>query len=305
MSASLTSRSPAAGPSAKPAHARHSQPPMPPGEVSPAEAAVAEGRAADVLGAADAPAPPKADLFGVGVSLVDPAGALATIMAWARQRRPAIVDFMGVHGLTLAQRDARFAEALNRFDMVACDGQPVRWALNRWHAAGIAQRVYGPAMTIEACQAAAAQGLPVYFYGSRVEVLERLTARLSASIPGLKIAGAESPPFRALTDAEKRDTVERINSSGAALVFIGLGCPKQETFAAEHRAGIRAVQLCVGAAFDIHAGLAPMAPRWMQNAGLEWLYRLGREPRRLWRRYLVGNAQFLRLCLVRTLRARG
>lgn len=295
MSASLTSRSPANA--ASPKHA--------PGRNGHAQAPPPGGSAAESTAAESAPAPRKADLFGIGVSLVDPAGALEAIMAWARQRRPAIVDFMGVHGLTLAQRDPQFAQALNLFDMVACDGQPVRWALNRWHGAGMRQRVYGPALTLEACRAAAAEGLPVYFYGSRVEVLERLTARLSASIPGLKIAGAESPPFRTLTDAEKRDTVERINSSGAALVFIGLGCPKQETFAAEHRAGIRAVQLCVGAAFDIHAGLAPMAPRWMQNAGLEWLYRLCREPRRLWRRYLVGNAQFLRLCLVRTIRGRG
>lgn len=246
-------------------------------------------------------APRKVDLFGVGVSVVDPQRALATILAWAAERRSAIVDFMGVHGLTLAQRDPVFKDSLNRFDMIACDGQPVRWALNRWHDAGIAKRVYGPAMTLEACRSAAEQGVPVYFYGSRVEVLERLTQRLTEQFPGLQIVGAEAPPFRALSDEERAETIARINDSGAGIVFIGLGCPKQEVFAAEHRDAIRAVQLCVGAAFDIHAGMAPMAPRWMQNAGLEWFYRLCREPRRLWKRYLVGNSQFLRMCLVRTL----
>lgn len=250
---------------------------------------------------AEITAPCKVDLFGVGVSVVDPQLTLATIMAWAAERRSAIVDFMGVHGLTLAQRDLQFKASLNQFDMIACDGQPVRWALNRWHNAGIAQRVYGPAMTLEACRAAAEQGVPVYFYGSRVEVLERLTQRLTEQFTSLQIVGAESPPFRALTTTEQAEMIARINDSGAGIVFIGLGCPKQEVFAAEHREAIRAVQLCVGAAFDIHAGMAPMAPRWMQNAGLEWLYRLCREPRRLWKRYLIGNTQFLRMCLVRTL----
>ncbi len=249
----------------------------------------------------DGHAPRKAELFGVGVSVLNPEQALGQIMTWARERRAAIVDFMGVHGLTLAQRDPDFKAALNRFDMVACDGQPVRWALNRWHAAGIGERVYGPALTLAACQAAADEGVPVYFYGSRDEVIARLTARLSEQFPKLRIVGAEAPPFRPLSAAENAATVERINRSGAGLVFVGLGCPKQELFAAERRHVIHAVQLCVGAAFDIHAGLAPMAPAWMQNAGLEWLYRLLREPRRLWRRYLVGNTQFLGMCLAKSL----
>jgi exopolysaccharide biosynthesis WecB/TagA/CpsF family protein len=249
----------------------------------------------------DAAAPRKVDLFGVGVSVVDPALALTTIMRWAHVRRSAIVDFMGVHGLTHAQRDAAFKLRLNRFDMVCCDGQPVRWALNRWHGAGIGERVYGPATTLAVCQAAAEQGVSVYFYGSRDEVLARLVERVTEQFPDLQIAGTEAPPFRPLSEEERQATVARINRSGAGVVFIGLGCPKQEVFAADCRDLVHAVQLCVGAAFDIHAGLAPMAPRWMQNVGLEWLYRLCREPRRLWKRYLVGNTQFLRMCLVKTL----
>lgn len=244
---------------------------------------------------------PKVELFDVGVSLVDPAETLELIMTWARHRRPALVDFMGVHGLTLAQTDADYRRRLNMFDLVACDGQPVRWALNRWFGANISQRVYGPAMTLEVCRAAADEDLPVYFYGSRVEVVERLTARLSERFPGLPIVGAESPPFRPLTRSERRATVTRINASGASIVFLGLGCPKQEIFATDVRDRLNAVQLCVGAAFDLHAGMAPMAPRWMQNAGLEWFYRLCREPRRLWKRYLLGNTRFLRMCLRRAM----
>jgi exopolysaccharide biosynthesis WecB/TagA/CpsF family protein len=244
----------------------------------------------------------KVDLFGVQVNLVDPQQTLEIIMHWARDRRPALVDFMGVHGLTHAQRHADYKQRLNQFDLVACDGQPVRWALNHWYAAGIAERVYGPTMTLEVCRAAAEQDVPVYFYGSRVEVLERLTARLGEMFPNLKIVGAESPPFRSLSSAERRDTIARINASGAGVVFLGLGCPKQEEFATECRGQLQAVQLCVGAAFDLHAGMVKMAPRWMQNAGLEWFYRLCKEPRRLWRRYLVGNSQFLGMCLAKQLR---
>jgi N-acetylglucosaminyldiphosphoundecaprenol N-acetyl-beta-D-mannosaminyltransferase len=243
----------------------------------------------------------KVDLFGIQVNLVDRQQTLDAIMHWARERRPALVDFMGVHGLTHAQRHADYKRRLNEFDLVACDGQPVRWALNHWYGANIPERVYGPTMTLEVCRAAAEQDVAVYFYGSRVEVLDQLTARLSKMFPNLKIAGAESPPFRRLSTAERFETIARINASGAGVVFLGLGCPKQEEFATDCRGRIHAVQLCVGAAFDLHAGMAKMAPRWMQNAGLEWFYRLCKEPRRLWRRYLVGNTMFLRMCLAKTL----
>jgi N-acetylglucosaminyldiphosphoundecaprenol N-acetyl-beta-D-mannosaminyltransferase len=132
----------------------------------------------------------------------------------------------------------------------------------------------------------------VYLYGGTPSSLERLQEKLVARIPQLVIAGAESPPFRPLTPEEDVDVVARINASGAGLVFIGLGCPKQDHFAADHRDLIHAVQVCVGAAFDFHAGVVPMAPPWMQKRGLEWVFRLFREPRRMWKRYLVTNTQF-------------
>ena len=247
------------------------------------------------------PTPAKVNLFGVQVTKGDGDEVFEAIMSWARSRRPASVDFFGVHGLTEASRDAAFMRTLNDFDIVTCDGQPVRWALNHWYKAGIAERVYGPTMMLRLCEAAAAEGLSVYLYGSRPEVLDTLTDRLIERFPGLRVAGSESPPFRALTNVERQATADRINDSGAALAFIGLGCPKQEKFTIEMGARIEAVQLCVGAAFDFHAGTVPMAPPWMQDAGLEWFYRLCQEPHRLWRRYLFNNARFLRLCLQRSI----
>jgi exopolysaccharide biosynthesis WecB/TagA/CpsF family protein len=244
--------------------------------------------------------PTKVDLFGVQVTPVGPHEAVSVVMGWARERRAASVDFLGAHGVSLAQRDGDYKRRLNQIDLMVCDGQPIRWALNRFHKAGVPERVYGPATTLAVCRAAEAEGVPVYFYGSRTETLERLTTRLLEQFPKLKIAGAESPPFRALTEAERHATVDRINQSGAGVVFIGLGCPKQVQFATDTGDSIKAVQLCVGAAFDFLAGTLPMAPRWMQNAGLEWFYRLCREPRRLWKRYLVANSVFIALCLKRS-----
>jgi exopolysaccharide biosynthesis WecB/TagA/CpsF family protein len=135
--------------------------------------------------------------------------------------------------------------------------------------------------------------VPVYLYGGTPDTVKKLRENLRAQFEGLQIAGCESPPFRPLTAEEDEDVVRRINDSGAGVVFIGLGCPKQDEFAYAHRTRIRAVQVCVGAAFDFHAGVKSMAPAWMQRFGLEWFYRLIQEPRRLWRRYLVTNTIFL------------
>lgn len=245
--------------------------------------------------------PPKRDLFGVPVSVTHYDEAVEHVMAAAGQRRSAIVDLMPVHGLVTAARDAAFRAHVNTFDMVCPDGQPVRWALNRFHNAGLTDRVYGPELTYRLCAAAAEQGVSIYLYGSTDAVLARLRANLTRDFPDLEIAGWESPPFRPLTPEEDGAVVERINASGAGLIFLGIGCPRQEVFAAEHRDRIHGVQLCVGAAFDFHAGLKKIAPAWMQKRGLEWLYRLASEPRRLWKRYFVTNTLFLALVARRML----
>jgi N-acetylglucosaminyldiphosphoundecaprenol N-acetyl-beta-D-mannosaminyltransferase len=133
----------------------------------------------------------------------------------------------------------------------------------------------------------------VYFFGSSPDTLEALDQRLSVAFPSLIVGGYESPPFRPLTPQEDADAVARINASGAGLVFVGLGCPKQELWMQAHRGRINAVMLGVGAAFDFHAGTVSRAPAWMRHNGLEWLHRLASEPRRLWRRYLVTNTLFV------------
>jgi exopolysaccharide biosynthesis WecB/TagA/CpsF family protein len=240
--------------------------------------------------------PAKVALFnGVLMTPTSYAEVVDVVLAAAEARRPAIAAFAANHLLATAAGDPAFRARLNAFDLVAPDGQPVRWAMNYFHAAGLTDRVYGPELTRRLCAAAADRGVSVYLYGSTPAVIERLSARLREMFPRLVIAGAESPPFRPLTPAEDAAVVRRINDSGAGLLFIGIGAPKQEEFAYAHRASIRAVQLCVGAAFDFHAGVKATAPAWMQRRGLEWLYRLVKEPGRLWRRYLVTNTQYVAL----------
>jgi N-acetylglucosaminyldiphosphoundecaprenol N-acetyl-beta-D-mannosaminyltransferase len=236
--------------------------------------------------------PAKHDLFGVKATATCYDEAVAAIIRAAKKGVSGTVDLMCVHGLVMGARDAKFREVLNSFSIVASDGQPVRWALNLFHKTGLKDRVYGPELTIRLCKAAAEHGVPIYLYGSSPEVIEKLQANLRDKFPAIKIAGAESPPFRPLTPEEDAAVVKRINDSGAGIVFLGTGCPKQEIFAYEHRHSIKGVQLCVGAAFDFHAGKKKTAPGWMQKRGLEWLFRLTQEPGRLWKRYLVTNTLF-------------
>lgn len=224
-------------------------------------------------------------MAGVLVSRTTYADAVNSLIQAARARVPLVAAATSVHGLTLAAIDPEFGAVLNSFELVTPDGQPVRWALNVLHGAGLSERVYGPTLMRQLCETAAAEGVSVYFYGSRPEVLDGLVERLRASIPGLRIAGWSAPPFRPLTPEEDAQEVEAIIASDAQLVFVGLGCPRQERWAYQHRPRLARPLVCVGAAFDFHAGTLRQAPAWMQSRGLEWSFRLVMEPRRLWRRY--------------------
>jgi exopolysaccharide biosynthesis WecB/TagA/CpsF family protein len=237
--------------------------------------------------------PEKLDLLGVAVSSTNYAEATDRIVEAAKQHLPAVVSCHAVHAIVTAGRDAALRNKVNSFQMITPDGQPVRWGLNLLHRCQLRERVYGPELMLRVCRKAADEGVSVYLYGGSPEVAAKLQAKLLHDFPTLKIAGCEAPPFRPLTPDEDDRVVERIDRSGAGIVFIGLGCPKQDEFAYEHREKIGAVQVCVGAAFDFHAGVKPMAPGWMQRYGLEWCYRLVQEPRRLWRRYLVTNTSYL------------
>jgi N-acetylglucosaminyldiphosphoundecaprenol N-acetyl-beta-D-mannosaminyltransferase len=240
--------------------------------------------------------PPKQDLFGVGVSVADCQTACDAIMQAARRRSPAVVSAFSVHALVEATNTADRAREAGRFAIVTPDGQPIRWALNWLGKAGLARSLQGYEVMLELCQRSIAENVGIYLYGSSPETLAALSARLRERFTGLRIVGEESPPFRPLTPEEDAAMVERINSSGAGLVFLGLGCPKQDHFAAAHLDRIQAVQLCVGAAFDFLSGNKELAPDWMQRHGLAWLFRLYQEPGRLWKRYLVTNTQFILRC---------
>lgn len=220
--------------------------------------------------------------------------AAGRILSWARNGESRYVCVGTVHMVMEANDDPSFRRVVNEADLVTPDGMPLVWGL-RLLGVGGASRVPGSDLTPVVCRAAAEEGVPVGFYGGTPQTLERLVARLRTDIPALRIAYAYSPPFRPSSDDEEARQVEAIVASGCRVLFVGLGCPKQERWMARMQGRIPAVMLGVGAAFDFLAGTKRKAPTWMQRAGLEWLFRLAEEPRRLWRRYLLNNPRFLML----------
>ncbi len=239
----------------------------------------------------------RVSVLGVEVSAINMAIALETIDAWITDRQPHYVCVTGVHGVMESQHDESLRQIHNQAGMVTPDGMPLVW-LNRWHGQRHVDRVYGPDLMLACCERSQASGHKHFLYGGADGVAELLAARLTERFPALRIAGTYTPPFRALTAEEDADVVARINVSGADIVWVGLSTPKQEKWMAAHLGRLRApVMIGVGAAFDFHAGLKSQAPQWMQRSGLEWLYRLVTEPRRLGRRYLVNNPAFIwRIC---------
>ena len=235
----------------------------------------------------------KRNVLGVLVDAVDYEAATARIMEAARERRPYAVTALAVHGVMTGVLDHAHNRRLNAFDLVTPDGQPVRFGLDLLHGAALPDRVYGPTLTLKVVQQAAAEGLPIYLYGSTQPTLDRLVPTLERMFPALKIAGVEASKFRASQPGEDAEIAERIKASGARLVLVGLGCPRQEIFTYAMRPLLDMPLLAVGAAFDYHAGLLRKPPAWMQRYALEWLWRLGLEPRRLWRRYVLLNPAYL------------
>lgn len=241
-------------------------------------------------------------VVGIPISAVQPVDLPEIVCAWARSGSKAIC-FAPANNLVHAQDSPDFRRAINEADLVVPDGMGVVWAL-RLLGCRQAQRVYGPDTTLAVLDAAARERIPVGFYGGAPATLARLVDVVRARFAGIEIAYACSPPFRPLTPQEDEQVVEAINASGARILFVGLGTPKQELWMAAHRGRVRAVMLGVGAAFDFIAGTKPQAPRWMMRIGLEWFFRLCTEPRRLWRRYLINNPRFLVLLAGELLRAR-
>ena len=232
-------------------------------------------------------------LFGIRVSVGAMDTAAEQILARARRAEGGLVCVANVDMLTRAKRTPRLAGLMSKAVAVVTDGMPLVWALRTLQGRRDAQRVYGPGLVLELCERAAREGMGVFFYGGTPDELDKLQRNLRERCPALVIAGAVSPPMLPAEPPFDADITTRINASGAGLVFVGLGCPKQEFWMDTHAARLKPVSIGVGLAFALIAGTKKQAPAWMRGAGLEWLFRLGQEPGRLWKRYLVGNSLFI------------
>lgn len=229
------------------------------------------------------------------------AQAIDQISAWIETKARRYVSVCTVHTIMECRRDERVRQAVNQAGLATPDGMPLVW-LSKWQSGLEVNRVYGPDLMLALCRHSAARGYRHYFYGGAEGVPELLATRLQSRFPGLKVAGCYAPPFRPLAPEEEAQIITRINQAAPDIVWVGLGTPKQDLWMAAHRSQLAApVLIAVGAAFDFHTGRVAQAPRWMQRNGLEWLYRLLQEPRRLWYRYLIYNPLFVVLAIAQLL----
>jgi N-acetylglucosaminyldiphosphoundecaprenol N-acetyl-beta-D-mannosaminyltransferase len=236
----------------------------------------------------------RVDVLGVGISATTMDEAVETICSWIENGERQYVCCTPVSGVMASQKDGLVRRAHNESGLTVPDGMPMVWA-GRFAGSRNISRVYGPDLMERVCELASKRGWRSFLYGGAPGIPEKLGDRLRERFPALRIVGAYSPPFRPLTATESDEITQMINSSGAELVWVGISTPKQELWMAEHvnRLEPPVVLIGVGAAFDIHSGRTRKPPRWMGPVGLFWLFRLLQEPRRLWRRYLVGNLRFL------------
>jgi N-acetylglucosaminyldiphosphoundecaprenol N-acetyl-beta-D-mannosaminyltransferase len=235
----------------------------------------------------------KKNILGILIHDANLQTATQIVIQAAQQRIPLSVSAMAVHGVMEGVLDSVQRYRLNHLDLTVADGQPLRWALNHLHSAGLRQRVYGPNLTLSVLARAEQEELAVYFYGSTKPVLELLCANIQQKFPKLRIAGTSPSAFGQITPQAADSIRDHVTQSGAQILFVGLGCPRQEVWAYEFRDRLRIPILAVGAAFPFLAGTLRQAPQWMQDRGLEWLFRLCIEPRRLWRRYLMLSPAYL------------
>ncbi len=235
-------------------------------------------------------------IIGCRVDATTYESATQQAINWAHAIDSRYVCVANVHTIMEAYDVIDFKNLVNNADLVTPDGMPLVWMLR---AKGVKhqERVYGPTLMLKTIELAARGHIPVGFYGGEPQVVRSLTKRMQARYEGLNVTFSCSPPFRAMSPEEDAVIVEQINQSGTRILFVGLGCPKQEYWMSEHRGRVRAVMIGVGAAFDFHSGVKPQAPVWMQKVALEWLFRLFVEPRRLWKRYLYHNPRFLVLAI--------
>jgi N-acetylglucosaminyldiphosphoundecaprenol N-acetyl-beta-D-mannosaminyltransferase len=240
-----------------------------------------------------APGPPF-KVLGIPIAAVQIPDVVAKMEEWiAGRERSHYICVANVHVIMEGRQDPSFGEVLRSADLCVPDGMPLIW-VGRAHGRALNNRVYGPDLMIDFCRSTKDAGYTHFFLGGKTGVAEKLSHELQSRFPGVQVAGIYSPPFRPLTQEEDDAITAEINRVAPDVLWVGLGCPKQERWMREHRDKLRVpVVVGVGQAFDIHSGEAPQAPIWMRKNGLEWLYRLYREPRRLWRRYLIYNTKFI------------
>jgi N-acetylglucosaminyldiphosphoundecaprenol N-acetyl-beta-D-mannosaminyltransferase len=245
--------------------------------------------------------PGRVNILGVGISAINMDIALETIEDWIARREPHYVCVTGVHGVIESQRDDELRRIHNASGLTTPDGMPLVW-LSRLKGFRYVSRVYGPDLMLALCKRSVTHGYRHFFYGGAEGIPEQLAANLRRRSPGLQVVGVCSPPFRLLTAEEDEQVMQMINRAAPDIVWVSLSTPKQERWMADHIGRVEApVLIGVGAAFDFLTGWKRQAPRWMQRSGLEWLFRLLTEPRRLWRRYLVNNPLFVLLVLAQAL----
>lgn len=238
--------------------------------------------------------PPLSHRFIVGtrVDATSYANACDRIQTWVESNTFSYIVAANVHVVMTGYWHKPYQHIINNAILVTPDGMPLVWGL-RLLGVKYQTRVYGPDLMLAWCERSAQVGIPIFLYGGTQNTLILLQENLKKWFPNLIIAGSYSPPFRPLTPEEEAKDRELIQASGAKVVFIGLGCPKQEQWMARQQGKLQAIMIGVGAAFLFHSGQISQAPRWIMKLGLEWLYRLATEPRRLWRRYLINNPTFL------------
>lgn len=237
----------------------------------------------------------KFNLLGVNINAVDYEAAVAKIIDAGQNRQPLGVSALAVHGVMTGVMDDEHRHRLNALELIVPDGQPVRWALNWLHRTKLKDRVYGPNLMLKTCEAAAKAGVSIFLFGGKQELLDDLSSKLTQKFPDLKIAGMLASKFRTVSPSEKAEIIQTIRDSGAGIAMVGLGCPRQEVWAYEFKNDLEMPVLAVGAAFNFHAGQLDQAPPLMQRIGMEWFYRLVKEPTRLWQRYLILNPYYLSL----------
>ncbi len=246
----------------------------------------------------------RVNILGVGVSAISMEEAVSATDSFLQREDQAYVCVTGVHGIMEAQQDTQFREILNGSFLTTPDGMPTVW-LGHVHGFKTMTRVYGPDYMLGVCKMSVERGYRHFLYGGKPGVAEQLRADLLRRFPGLQIVGTYTPPFRPLNVEEEEDLRQQVRESRADVLWCGLSTPKQERFMAAYNGRLTVkLMVGVGAAFDLLSGNLSEAPVWMKKAGLQWSYRLLKEPRRLWRRYLTNNPRFVWLTLLQLIKFR-